>query len=116
MADLIYTESAYKTAQMRAKGMMLADVLTEIQAIEGRVMMRHELYHPDLVIKEKSQDYQEGFFAALQYMRVKLEQMNPGPTKEAKKLIGKANSHAYSLVQCANVLIELAKEEEEQNG
>lgn len=108
----IYTESAYRNGQMKAKGAMLADVMMEIQAIEGKVMMKKDLYWPDFSITSKSQEFQDGFFSALQYIRVRLEHEHHGASKEAKKLIGRANSHAYSLIQCANVLLELAKEDE----
>lgn len=110
----IYTESAYKAAQLRAKGMMLADLLTEIQAIETFCMKHGEVYNPDHKIHDKSDDYKAGWMAALQHMRIRFEIQHHGATREAKKIIGKANSQAYALVQCANVLLELANPEDEE--
>ena len=109
----IYTESAYRNGQMKARGAIVADFLTEIQSIESQVLRNAVLYHPDMKFHDKPQEFRDGFLAALQYMRVKFEGNHHGATKEAKRLIGKATSQAFALAQCANFLLELAQENEE---
>ena len=110
----IYTESAYRAGQMKARGAILADVLTELQSIESQALRHGDLWHPRLKVNERPEEYRDGFLAALQYMRVRFEDQHNGATREAKRLIGKATSQAYALAQCANALIELAKEQEEE--
>lgn len=108
----IYTESAYRAGQIKARGLTTADFLMEIQSIESQVMRHGELYHPNMKFSDKPQDYRDGFLAALQYMRIKFERNHEGATREAHRLIGKATSQAYALSQCAHALLELAKESE----
>jgi len=45
---LIYTESAYKSGQMKARGAIIADMLMELQAVESQAMRHGELYSPQL--------------------------------------------------------------------
>jgi len=107
---LIYTESAYKSGQMKARGAIVADMLMELQAVESQSMRHGELYSPRLDLTKHSDEYREGFLRALQHMRVRFEDQHHGATREAKKLIANATSEAYALVQCAHALIELARE------
>jgi hypothetical protein len=111
----IYTESSYRNGQMKARGAIVADFLTEIQSIESQTLRNGILYHPDMDFKQKSIDYRDGFLAALQYMRVKFERNHDGATREAKRLIGKATSQAYALSSCAHFLLELAKGEDDDH-
>lgn len=108
----IYTESAYRAGQVKARGAIVADFLLEIQAAESKVLRFERLYFPNYNFHEKPQDFKDGFLAALQYMRVRFEENHHGATKEAKRLIGKANSQAFALSQCAHFLLELAQESE----
>lgn len=107
---LIYTETAYKTGQMKARGAIVADMLMELQAVESQAMRHGDLYCPRLDLTKHSDEYREGFLRALQHMRVRFEDQHHGATREAKRLIANATSEAYALAQCANALIELARE------
>lgn len=109
----IYTESAYKSGQMKARGAIVADMLMELQAVESQAMRHGDLHHPRLDLSKHSDEYREGFLRALQHMRVRFEDQHHGATREAKRLIGKATSQAYALAQCANILLELANGEDE---
>jgi len=108
----IYSESAYRNGQLKARGAIVADFLTEIQSAESQVLRCATLYHPDMQFKDRPQEYRDGFLAALQYMRVRFENNHHGATKEAKRLIGKATGQAFALAQCAHVLLELAQGDE----
>lgn len=109
----IYTESAYRAGQLKARGAIVADFLTEIQATESRVMRLGELWNPPLKVSERSDDYRDGFLMACQYLRVRLEEQHNGATREAHRLIGKATGQAFALAQCAHALLELAQENDE---
>jgi len=107
---LVYTESAYKNGQMKARGAIVADMLMELQSVESQAIRYGELYSPKLDLKQHSDEYREGFLRALQHMRIRFEDQHYGATREAKRLIANATSEAYALAQCAHALIELARE------
>lgn len=109
---LVHTEGALIKAKLLGRGAMLADVLMEIQNAEHLVHSHHQLYFPDKKFLDKSDEYRDAFMDGLVWVRRRLLNEHSSATKEATKMIRKANAQAYTLAQIANVLIEIAQEQE----
>lgn len=109
---LVHTDSALKTAMAKARGAMLADVLTEIQSAEFHVAKRHQLYWPNKDLTAKGEAYRDAFTDALVWVRLRLINEHQGASRIATKLINKANTQAFALANIANALIEIAHQQD----